>query len=1257
MPGSTNPVERALRFFRRPVPIAGNWSGLSHQLRDWEQVYRQRWQHDKRVRSTHGVNCTGSCSWQIYVKDGIITWETQATDYPSNGPNAPDYEPRGCPRGATSSWYTYSPLRVKYPYVRGVLMELWREALSSHSDPVAAWASIVEDPDRAARYKRARGKGGLVRATWDQVNTIIAASLNYTIRKYGPDRVAGFSPIPAMSMVSYAAGSRFLSLIGGTILSFYDFYADLPPASPQIWGDQTDVPESADWYNSTYMILWGSNLPMTRTPDAHFMVENRYRGAKIAAVSPDYAEYVKFADTWLPAQVGTDGALAMAMTHVILKEFYADRQEPYFRDYARQYTDLPCLVLLRRDGDRFVSDRFLNAADLGRETGKAEWKTAVFDQISGGPAVPQGSIGCRWEQEGKWNLELKDVISGAEIDPALTLLGRQDDVAQVAFPYFGAGKGELVERGVPVKRLTGAAGEELWVTTVQDLLLAEVGVDRGLPGDYPHSYEEMGAYTPAWQEPITGVKAAEVIRVAREFAQNAAKTRGKSMIVMGGGINHWYHSDMTYRAILNLVLLTGAQGVNGGGWAHYVGQEKVRPITGWSTLAFAGDWGVPSRRQAATPFWYLASDQWRYEDFTGGEIASPLAGRFRDLHFADYNAVATRLGWLPSYPQFDQNPLDVCDQAVAAGAKDGAEVVSRTVSRLKDGDLTFAATDPDDPKNFPRVLLLWRSNLLGSAAKGNEYFLKHLLGTSHGVRRGEGKAKTQEVRWREEAPEGKLDLLVDLEFRLSDSALYSDIVLPAATWYEKHDLSSTDMHPFVHPFNPAIASPWEARSDWEIFKGLAREFSRLAEDHLGVRRDLMTLPLLHDSPDELAAPGGRVRDWKKGEVEAVPGVTMPKFLVVERDYPKVYEKMIAMGPGPRDKGLATKGIGWRAADEFEGLKERLGTVKSGVAQGNPSLERAEQVADAILALSGTTNGEMAARGWEALEKQTGRPLLDLAAGRRDERMTLKDLNAQPRKVITSPEWSGIESHDRRYSPFTVNVERLVPWRTLTGRQQFYVDHEWMLEFGEGLPLYRPPLDLLRLEGEPGAGGAAGSAANSLSVTLRYLTPHSKWSIHSTFGDTPHMLALFRGGPTIWLNNADAAQAGIGDNDWIECFNNHGAVVARAVVSHRLPRGVAFMYHAQQRSIGAPLSPATGERGGSHNSPTRIHMKPTHMIGGYAQLSWGFNYYGPTGSQRDEMTIVRKLGECCRIKLKERVSRVVRRFSRRSLPESGTETVF
>lgn len=313
-----SPLLRRLNYFSPIEHHSNHHSQTTSEDRDWENVYRNRWQYDKVVRSTHGVNCTGSCSWNIYVKNGIVTWEGQNLNYPSTGPDMPDFEPRGCPRGASFSWYIYSPLRVKYPYVRGVLINLWREALQAHQNPLDAWKAIVENPEKAKSYKQARGKGGFVRAEWPEVLKLISASLLYTVMKYGPDRNVGFSPIPAMSMISHASGSRFMSLIGGPMLSFYDWYADLPPASPQIWGDQTDVPESSDWYNSGYIITWGSNVPLTRTPDAHFLAEARYKGAKVISISPDFAESSKFADDWLSIRQGTDGALAMAMGHVIL---------------------------------------------------------------------------------------------------------------------------------------------------------------------------------------------------------------------------------------------------------------------------------------------------------------------------------------------------------------------------------------------------------------------------------------------------------------------------------------------------------------------------------------------------------------------------------------------------------------------------------------------------------------------------------------------------------------------------------------------------------------------------------------------------------------------------------------------------------------------------------------------------------------------------------------------------------------------------
>ncbi len=1209
-----------LHFLRRGEVFNQKWSEESPRSRAWEDLYRGRWQHDKVVRSTHGVNCTGSCSWNVYVKDGLITWETQKTDYPSLGPDVPEYEPRGCARGASFSWYTYSPLRVKYPYVRGELLEMWREERAKGTAPVEAYERIVNDKNRSARYKKARGKGGLVRSNWQEVSEIIAASMLHTAKQYGPDRVVGFSPIPAMSMVSYAAGSRFLSLFGGTILSFYDWYADLPPASPQIWGEQTDVPESADWYNASYMIIWGTNLPMTRTPDAHFMVESRYKGMKVVSVSPDYAEYVKFADVWLAARAGTDAALAMAMTHVIMKEFYIDHAEPYFIDYAKQYTDLPFLVTLKKQGDKWVADRFLSANDIGNQVENGEFKTILWDEFSNRPVVPNGSLGFRWDKSKKWNLKSEDQ-DGNAISPRLSLLGIEDENALVEFPVFEEGGKRHVTRGVPMKALQGHADETFYVTTVFDLFAAHVGVNRDLPGDYPKDYDDNSPYTPAWQEAITGVDRNLAARVAREFAQNAAMTKGRSLIAMGAGTNHWYHSDLIYRSILNLVLLTGCQGVNGGGWAHYVGQEKVRPQEGWATVAFALDWVRPPRQQNGTSFFYFATEQYRYEEKNTASSEMGQPGRFEGMHPADVNAMAARLGWLPSFPQWTQNSLDVVAAAKAKGATSTEEIVQQVANGLKQGEIEFAVENPDDPRNFPRVLFVWRSNLLGASGKGHEYFLKHLLGADgHVFADAETSWQPDTIKMSEQVPEAKLDLLIDIDFRMTSSGLYSDIVLPAATWYEKNDLSTTDMHPFIHPFQAAISRPWETKSDWDAFRTIAKTFSVLAKDALPEVDDIVMAPLSHDSPDELAQPHGKVKDWKKGEVDPIPGKTMPKLVRVTRDYTKLYDQMTMFGPLAK-KSISAKGITIDTKKAYEELSKKVGTRQL-ADETYANLEEDRQVAEAIMTFSGATNGRRAVEEWTALEEITGVPLKSIAEAHEETAYQFSDLVVQPRLTLEAPVWSGLEKEGRRYSPFTSNIEYKIPWRTLTGRQHFYLDHEMMLDFGEGLPIYRPPLDFAPFTDKDTLAGKVSGP----SVTVRYLTPHQKWGIHSTYTDNLRMLSLFRGGQTIWLSEEDAKAIGIKDNDWVEVYNRNGVIAARAVVSYRVPKGVSMMYHAQDRTIAVPGSQLSGDRGGTHNSVTRILPKSTHMIGGYAQLSYGFNYYGPTGHQRDVFALVRPLKE-------------------------------
>jgi nitrate reductase alpha subunit len=1185
-----------------------------YESREWEKMYRDRLGVQKTVRSTHGVNCTGSCSWEILVKNGLVIGEKQKTDYPRTRPDLPNHEPRGCPRGASASWYLYSAARLKHPLARGALVKMWREARET-LDPVSAWASIVEDPIKAASYKKVRGLGGFVRVKWDEAMEIIAAANIYTIKKYGPDRVVGFSPIPAMSMASYAGGARYLSLIGGACLSFYDWYCDLPPSSPQVWGEQTDVPESADWYNSKYILVWGSNVPQTRTPDAHFLSEARYNGTKSVVISSDYSEAVKFADLWMHPKQGHDAALAMAMGHVILSEYHAKNRSAYFAEYCKTYTDMPMLVLLdKKEGmqdDVLQAGRFIRASDFDgalEEEKNPEWKTVVVDEKTGNPTVPNGSIGFRWDGSGEWNLLSED------ISPCLSLLGSSDEIVRVAMPYFGDDEHEkILFRNVPAKKLF-LNGEERLVATVYDLLLANYGVGQGF------DYDDDAPYTPAWAEKHCGVKKELIMQVAREFAENADQTLGKSMVILGAAINHWYHSDMAYRGIMNMLIMCGCVGQSGGGWAHYVGQEKLRPQSGWAPLAFATDWVRPPRQMNGTSFFYTHSNQWRYEKLNVSEILSPLAdASLGESHLYDWNTRAIRMGWLPSAPALETNSLELAKMAASVGATPA----EYTVSGLKNGTIRFACEDPDKEENYPRNMFIWRSNLMGSSGKGHEYLLKYLLGTQSAVFGKEAdELKPTESVWREDVPEGKLDLFVVLDFRKSTTFLYSDIALPSATWYEKDDMNTSDMHPFIHPLQAAVDPLFESKTDWEIFRSVAKKFAELSEGNLGVEKDVVLTPLLHDTTGELGQPFGEVKDWKKGECEPIPGKTMPNITVVERDYPNTYKKFTSLGPLLSKLGNSGKGIAWNTEKEVIELEELNGRVEDeGVSKGMPKIETAIDACEMILTFAPETNGEVAVKSWEALEKITGLHLADLALSKKGEKIRFRDIVAQPRKIISSPIWSGIESEEVCYNACWTNVHRRIPWRTLTGRQQFYQDHAWMLAFGEGFAVYKPPIDTKTVKSMLGF-----SENGNREIVLNWITPHQKWGIHSTYSDNLRMLTLSRGGPHAWLSEEDARDAGIVDNDWMEIWNENGTLAVRAVVSQRVPRGMILMYHAQEKNVNVPKAEMSGKRGGIHNSVTRTVVKPTHMIGGYAQLSYGFNYYGTVGSNRDEFVIVRKMDQ-------------------------------
>jgi nitrate reductase alpha subunit len=512
------------------------------------------------------------------------------------------------------------------------------------------------------------------------------------------------------------------------------------------------------------------------------------------------------------------------------------------------------------------------------------------------------------------------------------------------------------------------------VTTVFDLLLAQYGVARdGLPGQWPTGYDDPTTPgTPAWQEELTNVPAAQAARIGREFADNAERSGGRSMILMGAGTNHWFHSDTIYRTFLALTTMTGCQGVNGGGWAHYVGQEKVRPITGYSQYATAADWNRPPRQNIGTAFWYLASDQWRYDGLPASALASrsPAASSRTGRRRTASSSRSSGDGCRPTRPS--RATRSTCATRPRRPAKSPPRTSSTPHRRVA----ALRGRRPRRPGELPARHLHLASQRAGLVGQGQRVLpqapARHRLGRPRArVARG---SRPRDMVWHENAPEGKLDLLMTADFRMTSTTLFSDLVLPAATWYEKYDLSSTDMHPFIHAFTPAIDPPWQTRTDFDLFGALAEKFSEYAAVHLGVRKDVVASPLQHDTPDVMATPHGTVPE----DAPLVPGVTMAKLIVVERDYPNLYERWKSLGPLTAKLGMTTKAITYHPDREIEQLKQKNGVVQSGPYTGSVLLDTDKKACEMILAFSGTSNGRLAVQGFRELEKKTGQRIAQLA---------------------------------------------------------------------------------------------------------------------------------------------------------------------------------------------------------------------------------------------------------------------------------------
>jgi DMSO reductase family type II enzyme molybdopterin subunit len=331
---------------------------------DWRDVYRERWAWDKVVRSSHWVNCwyQAHCAWNVYVKDGMVWREEQAADYPQVRPDVPDFNPRGCQKGACFSERMYDPARVRTPLKR----------------------------------VGPRGSGKWQRIPWDQALDEIADSMIDTIVEEGSDRVI-WDLGPGISLGTQTAGqARLRVLLDSTNLDMNTEIGDGHRGTAETFGKIVFERSADDYFFSDLILCWGANPAYTQIPNAHFLTEARYKGAEFVCIAPDYSATAMHADRFIPVKPGGDAALGLGVAHVLVEEDLVDRE------FVTEQTDLPLLV--RED-----TKRFLRGSDLA--PGGDEDEIYVHDPKRGVVPAPRRSLdlgGLAPSLEGRFEVALGD---------------------------------------------------------------------------------------------------------------------------------------------------------------------------------------------------------------------------------------------------------------------------------------------------------------------------------------------------------------------------------------------------------------------------------------------------------------------------------------------------------------------------------------------------------------------------------------------------------------------------------------------------------------------------------------------------------------------------------------------------------------------------------------------------------------------------------------------------------------------------------
>ena len=739
---------------------------------------------------------------------------------------------------------------------------------------------------------------------------------------------------------------------------------------------------------------------------------------------------------------------------------------------------------------------------------------------------------------------------------------------------------------------------------------------RGLAGDYPADYDdENQPYTPAWQEKYTGIgrETVDPLR-ARVGPRRPSRPAASALIIIGAGSQPLVPQQPDVSRGHHALMFCGCVGVNGGGLAHYVGQEKLAPLAPWSAIALASDWIRPSRLQNAPSWHYVHTDQWRYDrDFTDYHTCRRTVATDRSTasgHTMDLQVTGGAQRLAAVLPAVQPQPARRRQRGAKRRWRRPDARHRDWSASSKSGKLKFAVEDPDAAGELAaRLVHLARQRAHGQR-QGPRVLPEALPRHAPQRHRRRDRPRTRSRTWtgttrrpgkdgpgrRSQLPDGHLGAV------LGHRAAGGDLVRKGRPQLDRHAL----LHSPAVSRGAAVLGVEERLGDLQDDREEGHRAGGEAFSRAGEGPGRRAAAARHPGRDR---PARASRTGSGASASAIPGKTMPDLKVVERDYTNLYNRFISLGRWFARTASGAHGTHYRVADSTT-QPAYAGATESWDGKTYPSLADDVNVCDVILQLATETNGELAYRAYKNLEEKVGLPLAHLAEKNRDTRVSY-DESAEPAAPLHQQ--SDLVGLDRkRPRLFALHLQRraLVPWRTLTGRQHFYLDHP---AISTSASTCRPTSRSRCRRSTP---TCSSSKEAGPTLMLNYLTPHGKWHIHSTYGDNQRMMTLSRGVRAVLDERSGRRRdSDIEDNDWVEVLQRQrrgrdargGQRAHSARHLHPIPRARAHLF-------GAEVAAAGQRRAGGHNSLTRMRLKPNLMVGGYAQFTYHFNYWGPTGVQ-------------------------------------------